>query len=101
MQSNSVYGHVCLCIHHALDVDNGSVSGYIAGMSVLIAILVALVVIVAFGIGLCYFAIKRRRQADIMTDRLNGEQHVPNHASVMSIILVHIFTLTLIVCVHA
>ena len=63
----------CLRIHHALDVDNESVRGYIAGMSALIGVLVTLVVILVFGIGLCYFAIKRRRQADIMTDRLNGE----------------------------
>lgn len=105
--TNSVYCSTCLPLrlHHALDVGNESVSGFIAGLSILFAILVTLVVILVLGVGLCYCAIKRRRQADIMTDRLNGKQHLPHHASVIDTIVVHSFTCTLIVrvlvCVHA
>lgn len=55
------------------DVGTSNGNAYIAGMSVLCAILIMLVVTIVFGFGLCYVVRKRARQADIVIDRMNGE----------------------------
>ena len=60
---------------YSLRLGSSGVSGSstIAGLAVLCIILIMLVVVLAFGFGLCCIARKRTRQADLMTDRLNGK----------------------------